>query len=453
MARKARKYTAAKDYGTRGSEVGKFKVPFGGQRATIYRRKDSGASTWHFRLYVRDEGVHYRRSLKTSDRREAVQFAEKEIISILAKQQNGLKVISPTFAEAVRAFQLSDEAELNAGVVSARTVKVHNHYIKIGTDFIKHKFKTGIQTRLSEIDGKRDFADYLDWRMKVRKVRRDTVEVELVGLRMVFRRAVKDRLATEKCIPQWDFQTGDKPKRERMGEDDYPQVLDVMKAWVRKANGDVDTYNRHLLQHVFLLIANTGMRTGEVLQLKNSDIRSIYREKMEVVIRIRKETSKVRKERDLFVSPSLGGRVEGVPINYLIRWIDRYQIHKAPDAYIFALFTKGSQYALDPFYRGYMSLREDLKEIGKEWWDAYHCRHLFATNSIKAGHPLAMIANAMGNSVHVIEKTYSHLLSEITSREMAKKRLVRVRGGGTQVLDSTKSSTIWGEENGPVVNE
>ena len=114
MSPKARKYIASRDYGTRGAELNRFKVRFGRHTATIYRRKDSEALTWHFRLYVKDEGLHYRKSLKTSDRRDAVQFAEQEIVSLLAKQQNGLKIRSPTVAEAIRAFQLNDEKELAA---------------------------------------------------------------------------------------------------------------------------------------------------------------------------------------------------------------------------------------------------------------------------------------------------------------------------------------------------
>ena len=434
MSPKARKYIASRDYGTRGAELNRFKVRFGRHTATIYRRKDSEALTWHFRLYVKDEGLHYRKSLKTSDRRDAVQFAEQEIVSLLAKQQNGLKIRSPTVAEAIRAFQLNDEKELAAAVLSKRTVVMHNHYIGIGAAYIKEKFKAGIRTRLTEIDGKRDFADYREWRMRRSKVRWDTIKAELVGIRMVFQFAKSSRLCGEKSIPEWDFKT-ESPRRRRMEDDDYSKVLACVKSWLLKASGEVDTYNRRLLHHIFLLISSTGMRTGEVFGLKNKDVQMISSDKLESVIRIRAETSKVRKERRITVNPSFGGRKENAtPINYLIRWIERYQIHKQPDDFVFSIYTKGQKNANDSFYRSYMSLREDLKEIGMEWWDAYHNRHYFITQAIRAGHPLSMIAVSCGNSIQVIEKTYSHLFSEQVTKEMAKKRVVRSKDGGHEVM-------------------
>lgn len=434
MPPKPRKYIASRDYGTRGSELNRFKVRFGRHTATIYRRKGSEALTWHFRLYVKDEALHYRKSLKTSDRRDAVQFAEQEIVSLLAKQQNGLKIRSPTVAEAIRAFQLNDEKELAAEVVSKRTVVMHNHYIGIVTAYIKENLKAGIRTRLTEIDGKRDFADYREWRAHRSKVTWNTISAELVGIRLVFQFAKKNRLCGDKSIPEWDFKT-DLPRRRRIQDDDYSKVLGCVKSWLSKASGDVDTYNRHLLQHIFLLISSTGMRTGEVFGLKNKDIQMISTDKLESVIRIRAETSKVRKERRITVNPSFGGRRENAtPINYLIRWIEQYQIHKHPDDFVFSIYTKGERNANDPFYRAYMSLREDLKEIGMEWWDAYHNRHYFITQAIRAGHPLAMIAVSCGNSIQVIENTYSHLLSEQVTKEMAKKRIVRSKDGGHEVM-------------------
>ena len=330
MAVKARKYNPKKDYGTRGSEVSKFTVPFAGKRATVYRRKDSGASTWHMRVYLPEEGIHYRRSLRTSDRREALEFAQLEFIKLMALEQQGLRVTSPTFIEACRAFTKDEEQRLADGLIRKQTYKMHQFYISRGIEYINHKFPAGIRTRLSEIDGRRDFSDYLEWRQQKEKALRTSVEAELNGIRMVFKFAVKQRRATEKCIPQWEWDAGAPPRRRRMYDKDYPTVLRTIKAWVKKATGDVDTYNRRLLHHVFLVIASMGGRTGEVLGLRNSDIQRIDRDALEVLINIRKETSKAKKDRMVTVMPSYGGREGGKPINYLLRWLDEFGFY--PDS-------------------------------------------------------------------------------------------------------------------------
>jgi integrase len=409
-------------------ELSRYVVKFGRAKGLIYRREDSDAGVWYFRMFLSDEKRYIRKSLKTTDIREAKEFAEDELVNILSKQKAGQPIIACTFTEAVREFQLHDEKCHKAGLkgYSKQTLALHNHYIRRGMKYFAENFPAGIRTRLSEVDGKKDFAGYLEWRLRKVKSRHDTVKAELVGIRMVLRYAVEQGKAPERCIPEWDFELEDTPTRERINtETDYPAVLKVLKAWTRKAQGEVDVYNRQLLHHFFLILAQSGLRSGECKQLKWSDIRAIDEEAMEVVVHVRKETSKVRRDRDVLISASTGGKKDGSRINYLLRWRDRYARHKNPNDFIFSLYTKGDTYADDPIYRGMMSLREDLKAVGREWWDLYHNRHLYASLAILSGVPLAMVSNAMGNSVAVVERHYAHLLAEQSSREIAKKRKLR----------------------------
>jgi len=405
-------------------KLSKHVVKFGRAKGLIYRREDLESNSWYFRMYLKDEGRYIRKSLGTTDIREAQEFAEAELVDILAKKKAGAPIISPTFTEICRDFMLDDEKELAAGMISKSTQEHHTHYIRWVSKYVAEKFPAGIRTRLSDIDAKKDFADYLTWRMAQGKVRRDTIRAELVGIRMVFKLAVKNGKALPNSIPEWDFEVEDSPQRERINVDtDYPKVLTVLKAWVKKAKRDVEIYDRELLHHVFLIMAQCGMRTGECLQLKWSDIQSI--ENGDVTVRVRKETSKVRKDRDVLIPASTGGKKSGKPINYLIRWRDQFARHKGENDFIFALFTKPDQYGKEPFYRGYMSLREDLKEIGMEWWDAYHNRHLFASKAVIAGVPLAVVANALGNSPAVVSKHYSHLLSAQSAKTIHEMRRMR----------------------------
>lgn len=408
-------------------ELKQYKVKFGQSVATIYRRDDSDSLNWQFRIFLKDEGRYLCKSLRTSDIREAKEFAESELIEILAKKKAGQPIISCTFTEACRDFMIFEEQQSKAGIkgYSKRTLDMHNHYIRWVSRYVTEKFSTGIRTRLSEIDGNKDFAEYLEWRQKQGDVRRDTVQAELVGIRMAFRHAIQNGKAPERCIPVWNFETEESPTRERINVDtDYPKVLAVLKKWVKKAQGEVDVYNRELLHHVFLILAQSGMRTGECKQLKWSDIQRIDKNG-DVVVRVRKETSKVRKDRDVLIPASTGGKKDGKPINYLLRWRDEFARHKSDGDFIFSIFTKGSAFAEDPIYRGYMSLREDLKAIGMDWYDLYHNRHLFASKAIVSGVPLAVVANAMGNSVAVVEKHYSHLLAEQSAQEIQRKRVLR----------------------------
>ena len=436
MAVKARKYNPKRDYGTRGSEVDKFTVPFAGKRAVIYRRKDSESLNWHMRVWLPKEGIHFRKSLKTSDKREAREFAEREFISLIALQQQGLKVASPTFIEIVRKFTAEDEKSLADGDITKQTFKIHQMYVRRGKEFMADNFPAGIHTRLSSIDGQRDFEKYLEWRLKKKKILRTSIEAELVGIRMLFNFAVKKRLATEKCVPVWDFDVGEASRRQRMGEKEYPTVLRIMRLWARKGEKEVDQYSRQMVLHVFLLIAAAGMRTGELMGLRNSDIHKVDRDSMEAIIHIRSTVTKVRRDRLLTIMPSIG-RAGGTPINYLIRWLDECQVHKAPNDFVFGTITKGNSHAKDPLYRYYKELKESvLAEEGLGWFDMYFARHFFATQAIRAGIPMTTVAVAMGNSPMVLEKTYIHLLSESSSREIAGRRFSPM-ASGTEVVEQT----------------
>jgi integrase len=251
--------------------------------------------------------------------------------------------------------------------------------------------------------------------------------------------AKKERWCTEKNIPNWDFPVEkEAPARERMTNlRNYTDVINTLRSWVAQAKTDKEKYNRRMLKHFILLISNTGMRSGEAFALTNRDI-EIHRNKQECVITIRPETSKVRRGRKL---SSTGGRLgDSKRINYLIRWIDMFQRHKEPNDLVFATFDnkgKKKRTASDVIYKGYGLLRKQLEDIGLGWFDPYHCRHFFITAKLLAGEPIHIVAKVCGTSVKEIESTYSHVLTEMASRNFGNKQVVLDEEGGYGVHDTS----------------
>src|SRR5450755_1974105 len=95
-------YVAKRDYGTRGAERDKQPIRFGRSIAIIYRRGDIENSSWFFRLYLKEERRHYRKSLRTADRKEAFDLAHNEIVAILAKVQTGVRILAIDLKDLVR---------------------------------------------------------------------------------------------------------------------------------------------------------------------------------------------------------------------------------------------------------------------------------------------------------------------------------------------------------------
>jgi hypothetical protein len=69
-------------YGSRGAVRDKETIPFGTYRATIYRRSDVGTSSYFMRMYLKEEGRYFRKSLGTQDRKQAKERLTTELLTI-----------------------------------------------------------------------------------------------------------------------------------------------------------------------------------------------------------------------------------------------------------------------------------------------------------------------------------------------------------------------------------
>jgi integrase len=435
-------------YGTRGAVTDKELIRFGKYRATIYRRSDVANSNFFLRIYLKDEGRYFRKSLRTQNRKQAIDLASTELVNVLAKVESGQRILAISLGDLRRRFALEQEKQVINGDLSTNTQRQHHYRIETGLKFLTEKLDKDavLETRVSAIDGN-VFNDYLDWRFiraaaVNRTLRKDVVRDELLTIRKMFLYAKKQKWCSEKSIPNWDFKVEKTaPSRERMTQRNYTDVINTLRVWVTQAKIEREIYNRRMIQHFILLISHTGLRSGEAFALRNSDI-EIHRESDECVITIRPETSKVRRGRKIVLLASGGGRASNTKkINYLIRWVDQYQRHKNPSDLVFATFdnkgrTKAN--ASDVIYKGYGALRIQLKDLQLDWFDPYHCRHFYITNRLLAGEPIHIVAKVCGTSVREIEATYSHVFTEMASRNFGNRDVIYSKGGGYGVVEKTK---------------
>ena len=249
---------------------------FGPYKGTLYRRADISNSSWFFRIYLKDEGRHFRKSLRTDDLRLARELATKELIHILAKVQSGQRILAVSLADLRRRFSLHQQALVEQGQLAKNTLDNHGTRLNHGIGFLKHKGKD-LQTRVSSLDGG-IWNDYLEWRFadaqsRGTTIRRDVVRDELLTIRKMFLYANKEKLCTERVIPKWSFQVEKEgPKRQRMTQRNYADFLTCIHNWIKEAKNDRETYNRLLLRHFVLVVSNSGMRSGELFGLKNKDV-------------------------------------------------------------------------------------------------------------------------------------------------------------------------------------
>jgi site-specific recombinase XerD len=412
----------------------------GPYKATLYRRADVANSSWFFRVYLKQEGRHFRKSLKTDSLHLAEQLAVKEIIEVLARAESGQRILAVSLADLRRRFKLHQEGEVARGERSQNTFDNHGTRLNHAFRFLKDKGKD-LQTRVTSLDGE-IWDTYLEWRFADAKsrgktIRRDVVRDELLTIRKMFLFAQKQKLCSERTIPKWSFQVDKEgPRRHRMTARNYTDFLTCIHRWIGEAKNARETYNRLLLRHFVLVISNSGMRSGELFGLKNKDV-EVRPKANECLITIRKETSKVRRSRQVSFHASYGGNIKREePTNYLIRWINDYQIHREPGDFVFSTMGDGQQDVRDVYYHNYKLLRVKLREIGIGWFDTYHCRHFWITNRLLAGESIHLVAKAAGTSVAEIESTYSHVLAEMATKEFNKRQVQYDRENGHEVVET-----------------
>jgi len=429
---KKKAYLASEHYRERNYELDQCIMKFGTHAATLYRRPEAKKSSWFFRIFIREEKRHYRQSLRTTDLNQAKFLVTDKVIEILGKVQSGQRLLDVSLNDLHRQYQIHMDHQVENGQISPNTWKSHRYRLRLGLDFLKgltKRYPTALNTRLSALDGEL-FNGYFDWRLSVTKgkgrtIRSDVVRDELLTIRKMFQYAKKEKLCGEKAIPSWDFIVEtEAPRRKRLGPDDNRNFKKCLAQWAMLdtsiAGNEKATYHRMLTLCVIRLVEATGMRSGEVFGLKNSCLK---RRGDDYIVSIQARTSKVRRSRDITVLADSFGD-----------WFYRWQRHKDKDAYVFSPFDSGKTSCRDTFYHQYKSFRQELRKVNLDWYDLYHCRHVWVTHRIHAGEQLYKIAQAAGTSTKEIESTYSHVLTEVTTKEFNRKKVVARSDGSHEII-------------------
>ncbi len=429
---KKKAYLASEHYRERNYELDQCIVQFGTHAATLYRRPEVKKSSWFFRIFIREEKRHYRQSLRTTDLNQAKFLVTDKVIEILGKVKNGQRVLDVSLNDLHRQYQIHMDHQVEIGQMSSNTWKSHRYRLRLGLEFLKSlekRYPNALNTRLSALDGEM-FHGYFDWRLSVTKakgrtIRSDVVRDELLTIRKMFQYAKDQKLCGVKAIPNWDFIVeSEAPRRKRLGPDDHSKFKRCLFQWamVDSSNSanEKTVYHRMLALCVIRLVEATGMRSGEVFGLKNE---CVTKKGDDYLVSIRAKTSKVRRSRDITVLADSFGD-----------WFYRWQRHRNKDAYVFSPFDDGEISCRDIFYHQYKSFRQELKKVNLDWYDLYHCRHVWVTHRIHAGEQLYKIAQAAGTSTKEIESTYSQVLTEVTTKEFNKKKVIARPDGSHEVI-------------------
>jgi integrase len=330
---------------------------------TLYKRPDS--KFWWMKFHFDGEPVQ--KSTKCSDKRSAA-TVESAYRTQLALGKIGIKPKpkAPTFKQSVEDYlkwsQINHAQKPNSFV-----------RVKYSCESLKDFFG---ETKVDRIEPK-DIERFVSWRSMQtsrktgKAITRDTINLELIALKTVFRRLMSAGILTEN------------PTREIKQLAENERSFHVLSG---------DEEKRYLLacpqplQDVASLMLETGMRPSEIYSLKREDV-SIEKGFLQI------ENSKTKSSnRKVWLSDKalnlLKGRLE--------KFIGVY------------LFPKGDKDG-NPFtYQLNDQHRTTLDRI-KLKFRLYDCRHTFATRAVESGIDLLTLAHLLGHSSLDEVMRYAHV--------------------------------------------
>lgn len=363
--------------------------------AEIYRVKYSG-DVYQFRYYDQDSRKHYRRSLRTRDLETAINLARDHAMDILGKKKNGVALFGERLIDLISEYIVYRSHSVSSGLITEGRLGTIRTILK------KLPLILGENIKVSELD-KNSLYNYVHQRKEL------SPTVKLVTIRneqAVINHLVNYFYERERFpFPRFIFEEikirkDDVGIRDTFTPNEYKKLTNYFKTFcsLKNCGSKLELRERNIIRNYILILANTGLRVGELKQLRWNDIKEFELATAEdgyeinlVRLVIRGETSKVRATREITVR---GGE-------YLKRLKELKVEGDDKDLVIPHLPYRTYQ-------KNWYKLMEaiginDHKDRNITY---YSMRHYFITLMVSKNENVANIAKITGTSINHIENTY-----------------------------------------------
>ena len=388
--------------------------------AHLYKLTQSG-DVYQFRMFIKDENKHYRKSLRTKDYDIALDKAKHLTKDLMAHGMSDKRVFSISVEELIEQYldYRKNDIDKETGITRKRWMTLSSQ--------LKHfSLICGAETKLSDLNVEQLY-EYSVLRNKIKTCASSTIRTEKSTINHCVQFGYRNKLIHfEKFnFKQIIIKAEAVGKRDTFTDKEYNRLIEFMKDYTELKNCETsygqrdfgrsgnNTYliksakeeqlERLMVRDYVFGLSNSGLRVGEAFQLKWGDLLSFEscldadgKKQLLVEIRVRWETSKVRKNRIFFCR---GGQ-------YFKRLKERQKYTNEEDL----VFSMDGKNSID-----HRMLRKHwhalMKGIGitnyyerKLSW--YSLRHYCITQRVVSGVDLIDISQMAGTSVKHIENTY-----------------------------------------------
>ena len=375
----------------------------------IYRTTNSG-DIWQFRMYAVNEQRYIRLSLKTRDKEKAEKLARDYFIQYSARIAKGELLFTINTEQMREKYLEYVDERVESGIISKGRAENIKIFTRRCVEFV------GANKKVGSIEGT-DFMEYRAFRQKSKADITMTVVVnELISIRQMFNWAQKKGIVSRDFEMDW----GDikikkhEVRREGYSVAEYKVLSKYAAKWYSKVgklddNKEEEIFYRKSIRDFIGIMANYGMRTGELLQLRWKDVKANSVTGL-AEIKIRAETSKGGEDRE-----NTGRRAD----IFLRRKV--YSTWNNENDYVFSDFKQRRMMSKDRLYRYYKKLCDEIELEEKGWKkrDIYALRHFYISLHLLLGKVDAYtIARWAGTSLVQIQKHYDNVKDKQVSKKM-----------------------------------
>jgi integrase len=392
-------------------------------RILLYLNPKLKKPVWQARLRVDGIKGYIVKSTKHQNLAEATKVAENLYDDLRYKARNKLPIKELTFKE----FFQKEWLPYAEAVLSIHRVKVHK---SVGNRYLCGYFGN---MKLSDIKETETDA-FFTWRMaywtsdvadrenvfyQVDKPSAATLRQEKGVLNQILKHAKRKGYLV--AIP--DVQVPREVKGQAsVGRQttyfdiaDQKRLFDFMLIWERGGRHELHRFQRQMIRNLVMFLLNSGLRPGEAWQLRSRDILPVTDQ--DLVLRTKVYVRPTTKTGERFVMVNL-------PAERYLRYAkELLGLYSKPDHLIWANRSG------DPMNQCHRTFESMLREAGLLYDSAgrkrtlYSCRHTFATNRLLNDVPINDLADNMGTDVRYIQKTYSHVTTEMRAKVLTQQLL------------------------------
>jgi len=362
-----------------------FKRDYG--EITIYTRSDHKGGKYYSRIKIKGSTGYRKFSTGETESRLALRYAEDKYRELLLLQDRTGDIHHKSFVAVMREWEKSSRNS------STKNPKLIDDYIekmeRYAVPFFK-KFSGIAEIREIHLE---EWIDYRRSNYLRSKPKNTTITRELSGIKQVFEYSVsREYIPTRLKFPS----IGSPPNpRPAFTKDQYRNLYRGLRRFVTEKKGVHPAHYRarFYLQNYVLILANSGVRIGELRNLTWSDIESRMDGKgMLMYVR-----GKTKKRRQVVPQPSVA--------KYLNR-IKEFRESETGQSVSLdePVFCSTTGSTIESYKKGFKTA---LKSIGLTVDDEgnpftlYSLRHTYATMRIINGVPHYFIVSNMGTSVEM----------------------------------------------------